>query len=51
MNKRPRVDVEPPIDEVQAMTIERSRVRILLPRPQKVNPPTWGQLKNNDTGS
>ncbi|KAI5933706.1 Endogenous retrovirus group K member 8 Rec protein [Manis javanica] len=27
------------------MIIGRSRVRVPLPRTQKVNPPTWGQLK------
>ncbi|KAI5929805.1 Endogenous retrovirus group K member 25 Rec protein [Manis javanica] len=45
MNKRPGVDVEPPIDEMRTMTIGRCRVRAPLPRTRKVNPPAWGQLK------
>lgn len=32
MNKRPLVDVEPPIDELRAVTTGRSRVKAPLPR-------------------
>ncbi|KAI5136419.1 hypothetical protein MUG91_G77n180 [Manis pentadactyla] len=45
MSNRPRVDVEPLIDEMRAMTIGRPRVQAPLPRTRKVNLPTWRQLK------